>query len=65
MAAQATTRLVSWPPSEDDAPLAAAAVAALTVYDMVKSAGQGVQIGPLRLLEKSGGRSGHWRRQGR
>ncbi len=45
--------------------MTAAAIAALTVYDMIKSAGQGVQIGPLRLLEKSGGRSGHWRRQGR
>ncbi|MHC4717667.1 MAG: cyclic pyranopterin monophosphate synthase MoaC [Planctomycetota bacterium] len=42
--------------------MTAAAVAALTVYDMVKSAGKGVQIGPVRLLEKSGGKSGHWRR---
>jgi cyclic pyranopterin phosphate synthase len=40
-----------------------AAVAALTVYDMVKSAGKGAQIGPIRLLEKSGGRSGHWKRE--
>jgi len=44
--------------------MTAAAVAALTVYDMVKSAGKGVEIGPVRLLEKSGGRSGHWRREG-
>jgi cyclic pyranopterin phosphate synthase len=43
--------------------LAAAAVAALTVYDMVKSAGKGIEIGPVRLLEKSGGRSGHWKRE--
>ncbi|HSW50208.1 MAG TPA: cyclic pyranopterin monophosphate synthase MoaC [Bryobacteraceae bacterium] len=42
--------------------LTAAAVAALTVYDMVKSAGKGVEIGPVRLLEKTGGRSGTWRR---
>ncbi len=42
--------------------LTAASVAALTVYDMVKSAGKGIEIGPLRLLEKSGGRSGPWRR---
>ncbi|HUU43814.1 MAG TPA: cyclic pyranopterin monophosphate synthase MoaC [Planctomycetota bacterium] len=42
--------------------MTAAAVAALTVYDMVKSAGKGVEIGPVRLLEKEGGRSGHWRR---
>ncbi len=44
--------------------LTAASVAALTVYDMVKSAGKGIEIGPLRLLEKSGGKSGTWRREG-
>ncbi len=43
--------------------MTAAAVAALTVYDMVKSAGKGVQIGPVRLLEKQGGKSGRWQRQ--
>ena len=42
--------------------MTAAAVAALTVYDMVKSAGKGVEIGPVRLLEKSGGKSGQWKR---
>lgn len=44
--------------------LVAAAAAALTVYDMVKSAGKGVEIGGLRLLEKRGGRSGRWVRGG-
>ena len=39
-----------------------AAAAALTIYDMVKGVERGVTIGPLRLLEKSGGRSGVWRR---
>lgn len=43
--------------------MTAASVAALTVYDMVKSAGKGVQIGPVRLLEKRGGKSGHWKRK--
>ncbi|HDZ19706.1 hypothetical protein LCGC14_0015510 [marine sediment metagenome] len=43
--------------------MTAASVAALTVYDMVKSAGKGVEIGPVRLLEKQGGKSGHWTRQ--
>ncbi len=43
--------------------MTAAAVAALTVYDMVKSAGKQVEIGPIRLLEKTGGKSGHWRRE--
>jgi len=41
--------------------LTAAAVAALTVYDMCKGIDRGMVIGALRLLEKSGGRSGHWR----
>lgn len=45
--------------------MTAAAVAALTVYDMCKSAGKGIVIGPLRLLEKSGGRSGHWKAEAR
>jgi cyclic pyranopterin phosphate synthase len=44
--------------------LTAAAVAALTVYDMVKSMNRGVTIGPIRLLEKAGGASGRWRRPG-
>lgn len=43
--------------------MTAASVAALTTYDMVKSAGKGVQIGPVRLLEKQGGKSGHWKRE--
>jgi cyclic pyranopterin phosphate synthase len=42
--------------------LVAAAVAALTVYDMVKAVDRAASITDLRLLEKSGGRSGHWRR---
>ena len=43
--------------------LTAVSVAALTVYDMVKSAGRGIEIGPVRLLVKCGGKSGHWKRQ--
>jgi cyclic pyranopterin phosphate synthase len=43
--------------------MTAVAVAGLTVYDMVKSAGRGVAIGPVRLLEKSGGKSGRWHRE--
>jgi cyclic pyranopterin phosphate synthase len=39
-----------------------ASVAALTIYDMVKGVERGVEIGAVRLLEKSGGRSGTWRR---
>jgi cyclic pyranopterin phosphate synthase len=42
--------------------MTAAAVAALTVYDMVKGVERGVAIQEVVLLEKSGGRSGLWRR---
>ena len=42
--------------------LTAAAVAALTVYDMVKGLERGAEIAEVVLLEKSGGRSGEWRR---
>jgi cyclic pyranopterin phosphate synthase len=42
--------------------LTAAAVAALTVYDMVKGIERGAEIAEVALIEKSGGRSGHWRR---
>jgi cyclic pyranopterin monophosphate synthase len=44
--------------------LTAASVAALTVYDMVKGIERGAEIAEVVLLEKSGGRSGHWRRAG-
>ncbi len=40
--------------------MGAVTIAALTVYDMIKSATKGVVLGPIRLLEKSGGRSGLW-----
>ncbi len=42
--------------------LTAASVAALTVYDMVKGIERGAEIEHVHLLEKSGGRSGEWRR---
>jgi len=41
--------------------LTAAAVAALTVYDMCKAMDRGIEITRLRLLEKSGGKSGPYR----
>ena len=43
--------------------LTACAVALLVVYDMVKAADRGMVIGDVRLLEKSGGRSGAWKRK--
>ena len=42
--------------------MTAVSVAALTVYDMVKGLDKGVEISEVVLLEKSGGRSGLWRR---
>ncbi len=42
--------------------LVAASVAALTLYDMCKGVDKSVEIGPVRLLEKSGGKSGDWSR---
>jgi cyclic pyranopterin phosphate synthase len=40
--------------------LTAVAVAALTVYDMCKSVDRGMVIGAIRLIHKSGGKSGDW-----
>lgn len=42
--------------------LTGAAVAALCVYDMTKALDKGIRIEALELLEKSGGKSGDWRR---
>ncbi len=39
-----------------------AALGAIALYDMVKGLDRGAEIGPVRLLRKSGGRSGEWRR---
>jgi len=44
--------------------LTAATVAALTVYDMCKSADRGMSIESVRLIHKSGGKSGDWDRPG-
>jgi cyclic pyranopterin phosphate synthase len=45
--------------------LTAASVAALTVYDMIKGMERGARIEDVALIEKAGGRSGHWRRDER
>ena len=42
--------------------MAAASVAALTVYDMAKALERGIEITDVRLLHKSGGKSGEWNR---
>jgi cyclic pyranopterin monophosphate synthase len=44
--------------------LTAVSVAALVVYDMCKGIDKGMGIGSIQLLEKEGGKSGHYRRKG-
>ena len=43
--------------------LTATTVALLTIYDMAKSVEREMEISRVRLLEKRGGKSGHWRRE--
>jgi cyclic pyranopterin phosphate synthase len=40
--------------------LTATSVALLTIYDMVKAVDRGMIISEIQLLEKQGGKSGHW-----
>lgn len=58
----ATCRLAGRTGVEMEA-LTAASVAALTVYDMCKAVDRGMVISGLQLMEKAGGRSGHWSRE--
>ena len=60
---RAETRVAAQTGVEMEA-LTACAVALLAVYDMVKAADRGMVIGEVRLVEKSGGRSGAWTRNG-
>jgi cyclic pyranopterin monophosphate synthase len=43
--------------------LTAVSVACLTIYDMAKAVDRGMEIGPIRLTAKSGGKSGEYRRE--
>ncbi len=43
--------------------LTAATIAGLTVYDMCKSADRAMTLGPFYLVEKTGGKSGHFKRE--
>lgn len=43
--------------------LTAVSVACLTIYDMLKSVDRGMSIDAIELVEKKGGKSGHWRRR--
>ncbi|CAI8883654.1 cyclic pyranopterin monophosphate synthase MoaC [Methylocaldum szegediense] len=59
---QATVKTVGQTGVEMEA-LTAVQVALLTVYDMCKAVDRGMTIQSVRLLEKAGGRSGHWQRE--
>ena len=41
--------------------MTAVSVALLTIYDMAKALDKGMSVGPIRLVEKTGGKSGDWR----
>ena len=45
--------------------LTAVTVACLTIYDMAKAVDRGMRIEGVRLIEKRGGKSGHWRAESR
>lgn len=52
---------VSGPTGVEMEALTAVSVACLTIYDMIKAVERGVHIEGIRLVEKSGGKSGHYR----
>jgi cyclic pyranopterin phosphate synthase len=57
----AATVKVTGPTGVEMEALTAVSVAALTVYDMIKAVERGVHIEGIRLVEKRGGKSGHYR----
>ncbi len=57
---QATVKLTGKTGVEMEA-LTAVSVACLTIYDMAKAADKGMEISSIRLLEKTGGKSGHFK----
>src|SRR3954452_12106421 len=57
-----TTAMTSGQTGVEMEALTAASVAALTVYDMTKALDKGIEIQDVYLLEKTGGKSGTWRR---
>ncbi|MGI9322493.1 MAG: cyclic pyranopterin monophosphate synthase MoaC [Pseudomonadales bacterium] len=59
---QATCKLTGKTGVEMEA-LTAASVAALTIYDMCKAVDRGMRIEGIGLVEKRGGKSGHWKKQ--
>ncbi len=60
LAVRATVKVMGQTGVEMEA-LTAVSIACLTVYDMIKAAERGVTIETIRLVEKTGGKSGHYR----
>jgi cyclic pyranopterin monophosphate synthase len=60
IAATATASLTAKTGVEMEA-MTAVSIALLTIYDMAKALDKGMVIGDIRLIEKRGGKSGHWR----
>ncbi len=60
---QATVKVTAKTGVEMEA-LTAVSIACLTIYDMVKAVERGMRIEGIRLLHKSGGKSGEWRAEG-
>ena len=58
----AVTAETSGPTGVEMEALTGVQIALLTIYDMCKAVDRGMVIGEVRLLEKSGGKSGHWKR---
>ena len=56
-----STVKVTGPTGVEMEALTAVSVACLTIYDMIKAVERGVRIEGIRLVEKSGGKSGHYR----
>ena len=56
-----TTVRTRWRTGVEMEAMTAASAAALTIYDMLKGTERGIVIESIRLIEKKGGRSGHWK----
>lgn len=58
------TASARWTTGVEMEALVAVSAACLTLYDMAKAVDRGIEVAAVRLLEKSGGKTGAWRRKG-
>ena len=63
-AAVTATAEARWPTGVEMEAMVAVSAACLTLYDMAKGVDRSIEISGIELMEKSGGRSGRWRRDG-